>query len=250
MCTLSWVRRENGYTVLFNRDERRTRTPGVPPAEQMINGVRLLAPTDPDGGGSWVSVNDRRITLCILNQYDLPRPEIRDPVSRGQLLLGMAHLSSQAEVWNAVRTAGLMQYPPFTLAVFEPGLPVHLIGWDSNSLIDWTYGSTGMVLSSSSVAQLAAEESRRSLFEQAMAVGAIDEEVMEQLHRSHLPEEGALSVCMHRADAETVSLTRVLVGPTDVTMDYFAGAPCRAQSAMSRRLPVDRSALRVPSSAY
>lgn len=250
MCTLSWVRREDGYTVLFNRDERRTRSAGVAPAEQMVNGVRFLAPTDPDGGGSWVSVNDRRVALCILNQYDVPRQEIENPVSRGQLLLGLAHLSSQAEVWNAVRTAGLMQFPPFTLAVFEPGLPVHLLGWDGDSLVDWTYGSSGMVVSSSSVAQLQADESRRSLFEKAIAVGAIDEDVLDRLHRSHLPEEGALSVCMHRSDAETVSLTKLVVGPSEVRMEYFAGPPCRAEGAVSRKLAVDRSALRVPSSAY
>lgn len=250
MCTLSWVRREDGYSVLFNRDERRTRSMAAPPAEQMINGVRFLAPTDPDGGGSWISVNDHRVTLCILNQYDVPHPEIPEPVSRGQLLLGMAHLGSQAEVWNAVRSSGLMQYPPFTLAAFEPGLPVHLIGWDGNSLIDWTYGSTGMVITSSSVAQQAAEDSRRRLFEESMAVGATDEEVLEGLHRSHLPEQGALSVCMHRSDAETVSLTKVVVAPSDVTMSYFAGSPCRPRSSISVRLPVDRSVSRTPSSAF
>lgn len=244
MCTLSWVRREDGYTVFFNRDERRTRSTGVSPAEQMINGVRFLAPGDPDGGGSWISVNDRRITLCILNQYDVPRPEIKEPISRGQLLLSMAHLGSQAEVWNAVRSSGLMQYPPFTLAVFEPGLPAHLIGWDGNSLIDWTYGASGMVLSSSSVAQQAAEDSRRRLFDESIAVGAIDEAVIEELHRSHKPEQGALSVCMHRSDAQTVSLTRVVVGSTDAKMSYFGGSPCQATTAVSRQLVVERSAVR------
>lgn len=245
MCTLSWVRREDGYTILFNRDERRTRSLGVAPAEQMINGVRFLAPTDPDGGGSWISVNDRRITLCILNQYDVPRADIKEPVSRGQLLLSLAHLASQAEVWNAVQSCGLMQYPPFTLAAFEPGLPAHLIGWDGNSLIDWTYGPSGMVLSSSSVAQHAAEDSRRRLFEDAMSMGAIDEEVLDRLHRSHLPEQGALSVCMHRSDAQSVSLTRVVVGSAEVKMSYYAGSPCEAQSASIRSLSVDRAALRV-----
>jgi hypothetical protein len=249
MCTLSWVRHDDGYTVLFNRDERRSRSPGLPPAVQMRGQVRFLAPGDPEGGGSWVSVNDRRLALCILNQYEAPRPAITEPVSRGQLLLSLADLSSQAEVWNRVRSSGLMQYAPFTLVAFEPGLPALLLGWDGRSLTDHTHGSSGLVITSSSVAQRPADNSRRKLFEDAMAVGAIDEEVLDRLHRSHLPAEGALSVCMHRVDAETVSLTRIMVGASEVSLSYVGGAPCRAGAPVTQRLAVIGPAFRVPTSA-
>jgi hypothetical protein len=228
MCTLSWVRHAGGYTVLFNRDERRTRSIGLPPSEQLRGGVRFLAPTDPDGGGSWASVNDHRVALTILNQYAAPRPAERAPVSRGQLLLSLADLGSQAAVWSRVRAAGLMQYAPFTLAVFEPGLPVLLLGWNGRDLSDQTQGHSGLVMTSSSVAQQEADRSRRRLFDESTAGGAIDEAVLERLHRSHLPEEGRLSVCMHRADAETVSLTRISVSPSEVRLVYVAGAPCRS----------------------
>jgi hypothetical protein len=173
-----------------------------------------------------------------------------DPVSRGQLLLSLADHSSQAEVRNGVRSAGLMQYAPFTLAVFEPGLPALLLGWNGNSLTERTHGHTGLVMTSSSVAQQEADASRRRLFEQAMAVGAIDEEVLDRLHRSHLPAEGALAVCMHRVDAETVSLTRIAVGRSEVTLSYVAGAPCRAQAPVRLSLAVTSSGFGVPSSAY
>lgn len=245
MCTLSWVRHDDGYTVLFNRDERRTRSAGLPPSVQMRGSVRFLAPGDPDGGGSWAAVNDHRIALCILNQYNVPRPPIAEPVSRGQLLLSLADLSSQAEVWNRVKSSGLMQYAPFTLAAFEPGLPVLLLSWDGHGLSDQTAGSTGLVITSSSVAQEEADQSRRKLFEEAMAVGAIGEDLLDRLHRSHLPAQGALSVCMHREDAETVSLTKIAAGRSGVALSYIAESPCRGQAPVSLSLSV-----RAPSSAY
>ena len=231
MCTLSWVRQLGGYTVLFNRDERRTRSAGLPPTEQLRGGVRFLAPSDPDGGGSWVSVNDQRLALAILNQYEADQRAEPPLLSRGQLLVGLADLASQVEVWNRVRTAGLMQYAPFTLAVFEPGLPALLLGWNGQALTDQTLGQSGLLLTSSSVAQHEADRVRRQLFDETMAGGAIEESVLEQLHRSHLPAEGPLSVCMHRADAETVSFTRILVSPSLVSLSYVAGAPCRTHAA-------------------
>jgi len=251
MCTLSWVRQLGGYTVFFNRDERRTRSLGLPPTEQLRSGVRFLAPSDPDGGGSWVSVNDHRVALAILNQYQAGKPAAQTSVSRGQLLLALADLGSQAEVWTRVRAAGLMQYHPFTLAVFEPGLPALLLGWNGEALTDRALGQSGLLLTSSSVAQYEADQTRRMLFDETVAGGAIDETVLERLHRSHLPAEGPLSVCMHRADAETVSYTRISVTPSRVSLSYVAGAPCRGRSPDALTLHVaTSSAFQVPSSEF
>jgi hypothetical protein len=250
MCTLSWVRHSGGYTLLFNRDERHTRSIGLAPVEQVRGGVRFVAPVDPDGGGSWVAVNEARLALAVLNQYDSPQPASHTPVSRGQMLLGLADLGSQAQVWNRVRTSGLGQYAPFTLAVFEPGFPVLLLGWDGRMLTDQIISPSGLVLTSSSVAQGEADRSRRKLFQDAAAGGAVDDAALERLHRSHLPTQGPLSICMHRADAETVSLTRITVSPSLVTLSYVAGAPCRGAPAETRTLrPATSSEFRVPSSA-
>jgi hypothetical protein len=211
----------------------------------MRAGVRFLAPADPDGGGSWAAVNDRRVGLCILNQYDVTRPQITDPVSRGQLLMSLTEFASQAEVWTRVRSAGLLQYSPFTLAIFEPGLPVLLLGWNGRALSEQTQGQSGYIISSSSVAQAEADASRRKLFDALMTGAAIDEAGLEQLHRSHLPEEGPLSVCMHRNDAETVSLTRLSVGAQQVSLSYVGGSPCRGGTPVTLALAVPSSAFRV-----
>jgi hypothetical protein len=238
MCTLSWIRHDQGFAVLFNRDERRTRSPGLPPEEQMRNGVRFLAPIDPEGGGSWAAVNDHRVALCMLNRYDKAHAPIAGQVSRGQLLLGLAHASSQAEVWQAVKSAGLLQYAPFQLAVFEPGLPALILTWDGSGLSDRIEGQSGLLATSSSLVPEEAEESRRQLFDAALRSGMADEATFDRLHRSHLPQPGALSVCMHRDDAVTVSLTRIVVDRSIVRLGYVAGSPCEGAAEVTRVLRV------------
>lgn len=234
MCTLSWLRHDDGYAVFFNRDERRTRATGLPPQEQLIDGVRVLAPIDPEGGGSWASVNDRAVGLCILNQYDAPRSTVPGQVSRGQLLLSLAALTTQAGVWQRVRSSGLAQYAPFRLAVFEPALPALLLSWDGNRLSDEAVGQSGLLAASSSLVQREAETSRRDLFERTLHDGMADTATFERLHRSHLPERGALSVCMHREDATTVSFTRLGVDRSSVTLGYVGGPPCEGGAEVVR----------------
>ena len=54
MCTASWLQQDGGFQLLCNRDEKRTRVAAVAPAAEWIDGVRVLAPRDEQGGGAWV----------------------------------------------------------------------------------------------------------------------------------------------------------------------------------------------------
>jgi hypothetical protein len=50
---------------------------------------------------------------------------------------------------------------------------------------------------------------------------------------SHEPERGALSVCMHRREAATVSRTIVTVSEGAASLAYHDGSPCDASAAES-----------------
>ncbi len=63
-----------GYRLWFNRDELRSRGPEVPPrVEQTPEGMRYIAPSDSDAGGTWIAVNELGITVCLLNGYRAPQ---------------------------------------------------------------------------------------------------------------------------------------------------------------------------------
>jgi hypothetical protein len=65
---------------------------------------------------------------------------------------------------------------------------------------------------------------RRRLFDAMRAEGA----PLLDIHRSHRPDQGPVSPCMHRPDARTVSLTHIVVDSERVTMAYADGPPCRS----------------------
>jgi hypothetical protein len=51
---------------------------------------------------------------------------------------------------------------------------------------------------------------------------------LKRLHSSHDPKEGASSICMHRDEAETVSMTILKVSGKSAAMRYHAFPPCRS----------------------
>ena len=70
MCTLTWWRGEEGeFEVFFNRDEKKTRSRAELPLKREENGMQFLSPRDPDGGGTWMLVNEHGVVLCLLNRW-------------------------------------------------------------------------------------------------------------------------------------------------------------------------------------
>ncbi len=71
----------------------------------------------------------------------------------------------------------------------------------------------------------------------------IDDISHTNFHRSHMPERGAYSVCMHRDDAETLSFTHIHVTHADAKLRYYPAAPCRATKAESSTLFIKQAML-------
>ena len=233
MCTLSWLSEETGgYSVWFNRDEQKTRGPARPPCVQERAGLAVIAPQDPDFGGTWIGVNEKGVAFCLANRYhETPPfiPPLRDRISRGLLLASILDSCSRREAADRIAAMELHRFQPFTVASFEPGSPVLLLGWDGRNLAGVEHAAPGLVLTSSGLDQAAAESSRREVFEAALREArSYGPAVMRRIHRGHLPERGSTSVCMHREDAETVSLSEVRVESGRVTFSYVAGSPCQS----------------------
>ena len=250
MCTLSWLIEADRYRVFFNRDELRTRRPAVPPAVRRRGRVRFVAPLDGDFGGSWIAVSESGLTLCLLNGFPAtaPPPSPARYTSRGQLPLSLIDLPSASRVREQLETTELGCYRPFLLAVFEPEDRL-LARWSGRALSFDPQGLARPPLISSSFYTEEVRESRSAVFRE-IGRGADTSDAVERhlaFHRSHRPERGPFSPCMHRPDAETVSFTEVEVDPGRVQMTYTPRSPCRGEPsepplALERReLPRDRA---------
>ena len=227
MCTLSWLPEGEAYSVWFNRDERITRKPATLPVRHDHSGVPYLAPTDGEAGGTWIGVNVFGVTICLANRYQVPPPTPpSERVSRGLLVRSVLDRSTQAAVASAIENAALERYEPFTLGVFEPDALPLLLAWDGVRLTRRCPVAMGLLLTSSAVDQERVVESRLGVQARALADGPLSALLLERLHSSHEPERSSVSICMHRHDAQTQSLSRIDVGNDFVRFRYTPGAPC------------------------
>lgn len=237
MCTLSWIPGLDGHVLLVNRDERRTRPEALPPSVRVLDGVSVLAPTDPEGGGTWVAVNAFGLTLALANRYhDTAMAPRVHRVSRGRLVMALATAQGIEEVDARLAGDALERYDGFTLVALEPGAPARLFAWDGRALRVEDRARPGLLVASSAADEAAAVAARRAVFEALPAKEGWTRRALCQAHHGHDPVQGALSVCMHRDEASTVSLTHVEVDPERVTMIYHAGQPCTAPPATSASL--------------
>ena len=240
MCTVSWTPLDGGYALAMNRDERRTRAPATPPERRELDGVSVLLPRDGEAGGTWIAVNALGHTLALLNRWDdspvgdsAPReaapPNPGPLVSRGLLVLELAPPPHRRAVDEALLRIPLTSYRPFTLVSLSPGEIPWLFEWDGRALERASVAVPGLVRASSGSDQAAAERERGQLFREATArPGGLTPDVLFALHRTHRPEKGPLSICMHREEAVTVSLSLITVIPSLVRFRYLDGSPCEA----------------------
>ncbi len=243
MCTATWIVREHGYDLFFNRDERVTRLPAEPPQMRERSTRRFIAPLDADAGGTWIAVNQHGLSLCLLNYYNYnerfaDRAE-RHFTSRGLLVSRLIDSVDGHTVRQRLKRLNMREYRPFTLLTMLPGQEPFACRWDGSSGPDVSICRPP--LSSSSFETEAVIRSRGALFEQWASQGhPLDTSALESYHRTHRPEKGPYSVCMHRRDARSVSLSYVAVRRGVVRFRYADGSPCTTD--FSEPIELTRSA--------
>ena len=227
MCTATWIQDADGYSLYFNRDELRNRQQALPPQGHTLDGVRYLAPTDRDAGGTWIAVNEHGLSLALLNDYSAKMPQPSDQfTSRGHLVTGLARavdLETLKDHWLEI---DLERFRPFNLLALAPKQTPRLFSWNGSQ--EQVHDSPAYPpLCSSSFDEPGAARARKELLDEYSARTDLDSRKrLLRYHQSHAPERGPYSVCMHRPDAVTVSLTLVEVDPAGVSMAYADGSPC------------------------
>ena len=228
MCTLTWFATGSGYELFFNRDERLTRRRAEPPVVQNVDGVTLISPTDADAGGTWIAVNQFGITVCLLNHYQFQQIETyKDWHSRGDIVKKFATISDLSLVQDWFDDLSLDNYRAFRMLIIEPQGNNRLCVWDGHS--GRVERNVTMPKSSSSVDAKNVKAIRIGLFKSLNLVDSKNSQDYIDYHSSHLPTCSKDSVCMHRDDAKTVSLSHVCVENRDVSFRYADGSPCEAE---------------------
>jgi hypothetical protein len=244
VCTASWVSDAGALRLLFNRDELRTREPALPPALGDLGSTRWIAPRDGRAGGTWIAASDRGVALALLNRSEGIPPAIA--ASRGLLIPELLPAAGPEELRARLGGRDLSAFPPFRLLGLWQGATRGLVaGWDGRRLdLEEVDARQGLLCSSSlGDGQVTASRSAvwRARHEHAPRWSRAEHA---DFHRDHTPEPSADSVCMHREDACSVSLTALELAPGEVRLAYQDAPPCQAGAVHELRLP-----LRAPASA-
>jgi len=234
MCTVSFLPKAQGFYLAMNRDEKRTRSVAHPPAITDLEACRAVFPREPKGG-TWISTNDAGVCLALINWHRVEREPSHDIVSRGQVVGALTGKCSAEEITDGVMELPLRKLRPFRLIVVLPS-ERHVIEWRWNleqlTMRDHQWQRQHWFSSGLDERRADLERQRVSDLAHNGQLGSLRS--LRQLHRSHAPERGPFSICMHRPDAATVSYTEVAVSGRRATMRYKSG-PCCAKGTIVTR---------------
>jgi len=247
MCSLSWVQKAQSLVICFNRDELKTRGRAISPQIISTPTCDVIMPKDLDGGGTWLAVNQFGVFVSLLNLYlesDIRANEVsraryetgtarEDNTKRSRGLLvkelsSCSNLSGFAEVLSA---QDLTVYPSFELAFISKFDKCRFV-WDGDSL---NRRQLEPFSSSSSYQPATVVAARRQKFQQLMAESKEtskekSKELLIDLHSEHSTQKDASSICMHRDDACTVSMSLVEIDQSRIEYQYWDGSPCESSS--------------------
>jgi hypothetical protein len=222
-----------GFLLGHNRDERRSRARATPPRADLASGLRFVAPGDPDGGGTWIGVNDAGVVACLLNAAEVPGRAVPvDPPSRGLLVreamecrsfdLACERFSGREADWRRRRAFHLV-----IAARGKPGasLAIARLAWDG-AAARWDRLEGPAFLTSSTFDGTGVDRARREAWVRFLDRARDPARELPAWLASHDPARGPYSVCMHREEARTVSRTLVTVRASGIALDYLDGPPC------------------------
>ena len=228
MCTATWLRHDDGFTLCFNRDESKLRDDALPPTIHTIDNTKVLMPIDPEGGGSWIAANEHGLVICLLNHYGATiNHEERDWMSRGLIVRSLSSVATIADVDEQIQQFPLSRLRGFqVLALSSCGTQEDNISswvWDGHLLVHVHNGQP--IFSSSAFNTQPVISTRVQNFEQHIANSSASVNSLREFHRSHNPMDGSCGVCMDRPEAQTVSYTEITVSAANVEMHYLSGRP-------------------------
>lgn len=222
MCTLTWLITPEGYEVFFNRDEQKIRPQAIPPTWDPI--LKAIYPIDTQGGGTWITLTQRGEVFCLLNNYQAVKhfSAASPALSRGSIIPTILKLDGPIDA--RAQALPLTRLAPFLLCYFPANVQddrdIQVVSWDGLNLTTQTAVSP---ITSSGVMLKEVRRCRQESYQR------IDGHRQGHLtyHQSHYGHPSAHSVCMHREDANTVSLSHIMVNAATMRFDYYSGSPCQ-----------------------
>lgn len=212
--------------IVFNRDERRHRLPGLPPRVVVAGHRRALMPIDADAGGSWIAVNDVGLVVALLNLTapsgeHMPERSAHIPRrSRGHIVPALSAGGSIDDARRIMAATDVAAYEPFRAVAlhhhqwFEARWTGHRFQTQRGPI------ARPLIWTSSSLGDEMVTGPRRALFDRLFEERPLSSDTQDAFHHHTWDDRPEVSVRMTRSDAQTVSITTIDLTATGVLMDY------------------------------
>jgi len=230
MCTVTFVPKRSGCLVAMNRDDLRSRERALAPEVRTVGSTQAVYPME-IGGGTWCGANAHGLIFTLLNWHVAKGTKQR---TRGEVIPSVLPCSNLQDVESKLEQMR-----------FDGMLPFRLIGFSTveKAIREWRWNGTMLAQIShswklghwfsSGMSDECAESTRRPVCVAAQRQASAGSAAwVRRLHRSHVPERGAFSICVHRPDAATLSYTEFLSTPRSTTVRYISGNPCERKLGM------------------
>lgn len=241
MCTVIFIPTGDGCRLGTNRDELRTRAKGTFPAPRIVDGLPVLGPRE-SSSGSWTCANAAAAAFALLNWHPAQKAsaktkEPQNAVSRGTIVESAAGCRHSAAVETMFSKQPLPRIRPFRLlGIFNVDKTLREWLWDGKELSRRNFAWEPRLWASSSLDEKTAQQTRQAVFQSALSAkdfGSLH--WLRSLHRTHLPEKGPFSICMHRKEASTLSYTETEINRSRIRVRHLNGPPCASKNPGNRK---------------
>lgn len=231
MCSISWIVRESGYELVFNRDEKWARAKSLDVKFEAHHKVPGFCARDAQANGTWLFTNEAGLTLALFNAYPgntAPQPGKR---TRGQIPLLAGEADCAEALVQLLRDKHYGDYAPFDLLLFDD-LTVRSFGWDGFEFCEKAIGGLPF-LTSSSVKSQHVVAARKERFRQIQRLPLT--EILNDT-KAVKPEE---AIYVTREDGGTVSQTIVRVSQDEIQFSVTRrGEPQRFDSVSRKSFAI------------
>ena len=133
MCTVSYIKHRNGFSLTSNRDEQSTRPTLEPQVYDELHQI-LVYPKDEIAGGTWIATSDKNISVCLLNgAFKNHKRQTPYAKSRGMVLKERFQYNDNQSFIDEVL---LLNVEPFTLLMIDhqdlSDIDFKVLVWDGN----------------------------------------------------------------------------------------------------------------------
>jgi len=219
MCTISWLTTRDGLHVRFNRDESIRRALATPPTLHHEEQLPFLAPTDPEGGGTWLAVTADGTVHALLNHYSIDAPIHRTPLSRGVVPYRLA--SGQWLIAQLLADPDPLQnIRPFHLIILSLET-ASCYTWDGEHLKHIPLNRDCGCITTSSLDPQNVTQFRLAAFARVMASeNPPHPALLDRFHDgTETSGDPAASVLMDRDSRRTVSQSRIHIGNSRIAFE-------------------------------